>query len=117
MKTTQPEPTDDQILERWLYSTTCYRPSVRRTVMFSSPTHIVLRHYAHGEYMGRFAVRANCEAGAYLYSRESFATDDRVGINLTSVGGHLFKWVGRLSPKVILAECEAMGISGLSVPE
>lgn len=102
---------DHPILQRWLGGSTCSNSTVRRSVLFESETHIILRHYAHASYCGRMYGSKNCEAYAALYLKADFATarpNDRIWM-LGS--GHLKQWAGRLSRARVLDDCKDMGIS------
>ena len=100
--------TDEEILKVWLSGTTCSAWRVKKSILLSNDTHIVLKHNAHSEYVGRTHLNSlNCEAYARLYLKSNF-----VGKDYTRIGdGQLHEWRGgRISVVRIVEECKEMGI-------
>ena len=78
--------------------------------MFENETHIVLRHYSHAEYCGRWVGSKTCESYAKLHTKEEIAQQ-----RLHNGHGGIFmpwvkEWRGRINPKRVLADCKDLGV-------
>lgn len=102
-------------LKTWLDGTTCNRPK-RKSILFESATHIIMKHHSHSEYVDRSSGVACCGTYARLYRKADIKPATyRSG----AVGGwgsimhdtpHLLEWTGRISLKRVIDDCRAIGV-------
>lgn len=99
------------ILKSWLVGTTCSDCYVRRKVVFENDHYIVMHHYSHASYAGRFSSNSACAAYQELYQKcDLMDADGNPTAALKQGYKELMRWDGRLNKSKILDDCKAAGI-------
>lgn len=98
-------------LKYWLSATACSDCYVRRKVVFENNTHIILHHYSHASYSGRFSDNNTCAAYQKLYLKSDlFNINGKPTVSLIQGDKELIRWDGRLNKSRLLDDCSANGI-------